>query len=183
MSEEPIERRELSPFEEALASLVPLANSRGRDELMFLAGRQSAQREPTAIHRSRFHNAWPLATAASLLIALASVWWGVQKPVQVVERVVRVTQPANQESLGGANRQQHDETVAPARPARSHLASAGWQNATGEARAYLRLRDQVVARGFESLPPPTEQENDMGHASSSFSEIRNRFLKSARQAY
>ncbi len=188
MSEEPIEKRELNPFETALASLAPAATTRGRDELMFLAGRlfaaqeRAAEREPMAPRGSQFRIAWPLATAASLLVALGGVWWGVQKPPQIVREVVRATEPTVQEPMIDVGSKQGVDLVAPVRSARSHSTSTAWHNATGEARVYLRLRDQLVAGDFESLSSP-DRTNELGHSSDSFSEIRNRILRSSRQTY
>lgn len=82
---------ELAAVEAILGSLTPSPSSAGRDRLMFLAGRASADRIPL-LRRHRLATwFWPCATSLSLLTAATfSILWAVGSKPEVVERMVYV---------------------------------------------------------------------------------------------
>lgn len=123
----------MKALEAGLAGLVP-ASGLNRDQLMFQAGKQSAARPGWL---------WPGATAAMALIALGlgalALRPGAAPPGRIVyvaikEKILVPAEPAN---------------VAPAMPAAS---AANEENDSLVQGSYLKLRNQVLQEGVDSLP-------------------------------
>jgi hypothetical protein len=187
MPEEPIDERKLSPLEADLASLVPRAATCDRDALMFQAGRAEGEQERAAATSWLGRSLWPLATAASMCLAMASTWWGFSKPPQIAERIASLAAPAAEPPAVVA-KTDSPQSASPT-PGRRMLAGmpysqrASWQHATGEARAYLQLRDQLVASGFEAFPLLPSRGNTDHIDSDSLRDIRKQFFRSPQQDY
>jgi len=116
---------ELAAVEAALGSLQPKSTALDRDRLMFLAGRAAAERKPTAW-------LWPLATAATTLVAITfGTMLATRDGPQVVERVVYV-RPT----------QQADKPPATSAELRTD---------------YLKLRRLVLLQGVDAMPEPVFQ--------------------------
>jgi len=121
MSQERL-KSELAALEASLAALTPRPSTVDRDRLMFLAGRASGA---SARRRGPASWLWPLATAASLLLAagLGTLAWlrEVDQPVAYV----------------------------PAAPTQDLLRTSA--ESTRWAADYLRLRNRVIDRGVDAV--------------------------------
>jgi len=119
-------------LEQALAALRPASAKIDRDRLMFLAGRTSARR------RSRLWQCAAGALAVALAAALSAALYARPAPREV-ERVVYVT----------VARPPAVPAEAPAAP----IATPEPGRWRGEPY-YLKLRDEVLAKGLDALPAP-----------------------------
>lgn len=115
---------ELSALEAALRGLTPTPAAIDRDRLLFRAGAESAR-------RPRYF--WPLATAASLVLAASQfLFLAMRAPT---ERVVYV---------------QVEKAPSPVK-----VPEIPWTPAPAlEQTAYLQLRRQILEKGVDSLPAP-----------------------------
>jgi hypothetical protein len=139
MSERPL-GPELAALESALLALAPAPAGINRDRLLFRAGQASASRRGWA---------WPAATAALALVAVAlgSAWLLRPGPPERVERVyVRV--PAGDKGIQASPM----ETPSPSRRADAAPLAPERGNEWDDTERYLKLRNQVIALGADSLP-------------------------------
>jgi len=131
---------DLAAVEASLAALPPFPSGIDRDRLVYLAGQAAAGALPGTKRRPAGW-LWPMATAASLLVAAAlGAMLAVRSQPEIVERLVVVRQPA--------------EPVAPA-PVAAHPAVETPLARSRPSRPpaeYLRLRDLVLSRGVDALP-------------------------------
>lgn len=138
---EPAHDPELASLREALARLRPAPDPIDLGRLLFRAGQASVPRRGWA---------WPCATAASALLAVALGAGLLLRPgPQTVEHVVVV----------------HDKpppAPPPEPPAREQPVPPAVARTTPDeadrgrgAGDYFRLREQVLARGADALPAPT----------------------------
>jgi len=130
---------ELAAIETVLRGLTPATETIQRDRLMYLAGRASAQRASSI---SRF--AWPLTTAALLLLSLTL---GARSMLSSgpVERIIYVDRPAH----GEQSMARLDSTMSPA------ASPARFQAPQGDQLNYMQLRNVVLTRGADSMPAPS----------------------------
>jgi hypothetical protein len=128
---------ELNALESALRGLTPSAQPLDRDWTMFRAGRASA---------ARYGWLWPLATAASTLVAvgLGIAWWAQSPRVKTVEHVVQVPPPPPAPEPAP-----QVEPTTPERPGASPLASVQEPPAT----RYEQLQENLLRWGLDGLPP------------------------------
>jgi hypothetical protein len=131
----------LRQIEAALRGLSPMGGRLDRDRLMYLAGQASAvgpeTRQSATGVASYTRFAWPLATAASLLMAMTLGVALIFSP-RAGERIVYVDRP----NAGGSAAM----VSFPSAPAdSSHAAGSDQDN-------YLQLRNLVLTRGVDALP-------------------------------
>jgi hypothetical protein len=150
---------ELAAFHAALERLTPAPDGINIARLLFRAGQLSAPRRSWA---------WPCATAASMMLAIALGSVLLLRPApQPAERIVTVYVPSpiapppqpepatpslangRRQPAGGAD-QPAGQPHQPADAGR-HLTSGGIPSGDGD---YLQLRRQVLAHGLDALPPP-----------------------------
>ena len=138
MSEERL-NEPLTTLEAALASLQWRPSSLDRGRVMYLAGQASVRGPKGALRTVRAGWLWPVATAASLLLAvgLGGVLLSSARP-PVVERVVYVPVERPPES-----------TAAPDSSPAAPVASRGSPLRTD----YLALRHLVLTRGVDEALP------------------------------
>lgn len=121
----------LDNFEAQLAALRPMASGIDRDALLFAAGRAAGATRTTRRY------AWPLATAASLLLAttFASLW--VREYHAIESTVVRAHSSPATEAIAAAVAEDEIPPVV-AKP-------------LGEA-SYFHLRQVALRDGVDALP-------------------------------
>ncbi len=133
MSEKRIDE-ELAATEVSLSSLTPAASRVDRDRLMFLAGRASAERNPTTRHRNVTTWLWPCTTAVSLLVAATSgLLWAAGGNVRIAERVMNASPNGPPATL--------DLPAVAASPSSSWL----WED--------RQLCQLLLEKGIDALPP------------------------------
>jgi hypothetical protein len=134
---------ELAAFHAALARLTPAPDGVNIARLLFRAGQLSAPRRSWA---------WPCATAASMMLAIALGSALLLRPApQPVERIVTVYVPA------ASQPPPQDQPAIPSTPEMPipHSPSASvWEGKEGSDGEYFQLRRQVLAHGLDALPPP-----------------------------
>jgi hypothetical protein len=132
MPESPLNDPALDALAGALRGLGPAPAGLDRDGLMFRAGRASAPRGW----------AWPLATAASTIVAafLGLLLWERPEPPRVIFVADRPQPPAPDERTPG--------------PAPDG-APGGWA-------LYLQLPERLARDGLDGLPPPPEAPSPEG---------------------
>lgn len=138
MSEERLSEA-LAAVEAGLASLQPRPSGLHRARVIYLAGQASVQGASAGSRTSRAGWLWPVATAASLLVAvtLAGVLLMSKAGSPAVERVVevRVDPPGESTDQGG------------------HLVAVSAESLEPPPRIdYLLLRRSVLAKGLDALP-------------------------------
>ncbi len=131
MSESEKPQNELSEFEATLRALLPLPSAVSRDEMMFRAGQASVERSPAAPPPRRW--LWPMATAASVLVAAMLGLMIGRNDREVIERIVHVPAPAANGEI---------ETLTQQTTSGPHSG----------APAYLSARNRILARGVDALP-------------------------------
>jgi hypothetical protein len=150
MSEERLSEA-LTAMEAGLASLQPKPSSLDRARVLYLAGQASVREAKAGSGKSRAGWLWPVATAASLLVAvtLAGVLLlgGARPPT--VERVVEVPVDPPEDSTGQ----------------RDHLLAASGESLGPPLRIdYLVLRRSVLTEGLDALPVAHETASPEGEA-------------------
>lgn len=181
MADEERNAQDVTELEAALASLSPRASRVDRDQLLYLAGRASA--EQTSVGNLRRPWLWPAATAvsASAAVVLAVLLLARPEP-RVVERIVYVPQP--REAEGQQNQKtSHDQPAplmadehvdsSPAVPATDPI----WSVTDGRGTNYLRLRQMVLASGVDALPAPAFSGSNLAEPPASYREMSDRLLK------
>jgi hypothetical protein len=177
--EEP-KNEEVKSLESALRSLTPIATSLDRDRLMYLAGQASVQPvRMNLLYRSR----WPLATAASIMLAALLGRATAPEQVQVVDRVVEVPVQFDQQNAD----EQEQFAQALQQPSQSDIDSSARELARYGVtelpldrevlRPYLRLRDQVVALGPDMLPALGSTRRAHTAGSDSYLEMRQGLIQ------
>jgi hypothetical protein len=130
--------RDRTSVEAALSSLHPAPTGVDRDRLMYLAGRAAADGSPGA-RRLLADWLWPVATAASLLLAVtfATMWVARGGP-----RIVYVERPAQaQKGVPQATAPPTEAAEPEPKPRQKR-----WRT------EYLQLRRLVTTRGVEAIP-------------------------------
>ncbi len=152
MSDKPLDR-ELNEFEARLATLRPAEARLVRDELMYQAGVRAAS------SASAMKWSWPLATAASTLIAIT---------LGVLLLTASRPNVARQEATPSASRgrAQNDKTV-PAAVGRLHHAHESDDGALQKLEqpySYGRLREIVLTEGVDAMPTAAFDSIEERHA-------------------
>ncbi len=140
---DPANNDELASFHAALARLTPTPDGINVAQLLFRAGQLSVPRRSWA---------WPCATAASMLLAIALGSMLLLRPgSQPIERIVTVHVPSTtqQPPQIEPSTATTNETPVPSLPPSS--ISEGKEASDGD---YFQLRRQVLAHGLDALPPP-----------------------------
>ncbi len=140
---------ELDALAASLKSLVPAPASLDRDRLMFDAGRASVtsrSQQSTFATLGNWSLAWPLATAALLLLSLSFGWRLIEVAGQP-ERIVYVERSAATHGEQTFAKHQFDmPSTSLAKPS---------------ANSYFALRARGLARGLDALPqPPADDAGD-----------------------
>jgi hypothetical protein len=152
MSSEPFEEKlsdELKSVEQALRGLTLAAGTIDRDRLMYLAGRASIERPISNFLRF----AWPLATAALLLLSLG-LSGGVLYLAGMKQQIVVVQRDAAPNTA----------MTAVSNPDNPAVPSAvNYQTAPSGGFNYMQLRNAVLVHGVDALPP--EPVNEAGSKS------------------
>jgi len=173
--EEP-QNEELNSLESALRTLKPAAASLDRDQIMYLAGQTSVQPAHGSFIR---RTAWPLATAASVMLAALLGRVTAPEQVHVVDRVVQIPAGIDKQQL------KDDEQFAQAVQSLPRTTSS-FEPAfhTSELplgrdllRPYVRLRDQVVALGPDMLPALGGGDQARAAAANSYGEMRQDLIQ------
>lgn len=139
MSEERL-NEPLATLEAALASLQWRTPSLDRDRLMYLAGQASVRRPKGALRTHRAGWLWPVATAASLLLAVTLGGMLLVSPrEQTIERMVYVPVDRPRDSAG-----------APGSITASLVELSGPPLRTD----YLALRSLVLTQGVDAWRMP-----------------------------
>jgi hypothetical protein len=129
----------LAAMEAGLASLQPKPSSLHRARVLYLAGQASVGGAKWASRNSRTSWLWPVATAASLLLAVAlasALLLGHARPT-TVERVVEVHVAPPEEVTDDSD----------------HLLAASIESLGPPPRIdYLVLRRSVLTHGLDALP-------------------------------
>ncbi len=126
---------EAQRIEAALASLAPAPAQLDRDEVMHAAGLAAANR------RAARYRSWSLlSTAALLFVSTGFAYLAATRPEPIV--VKEVVYAYTNVGLDGARVEQKSQT--PPAQAASHDHASELH--------YLRLRDQVLTHGIDSLP-------------------------------
>jgi hypothetical protein len=140
---EPANNTELTAFQTALERLTPTPDGIDIARLLFRAGQLSAPQRSWA---------WPCATAASMLLAVALGSVLLLRPApQPVERIVTVYVPAAPQQQQQAEPSAPSTGETPVPPPPSFPVSEGREGGDGD---YLQLRRLVLAHGLDALPPP-----------------------------
>jgi hypothetical protein len=127
---------ELAAFQAALARLTPAPDGISIARLLFQAGQLSARRRSWA---------WPCATAASMLLAVALGSALLLRPApQPVERIVTIQVPSAAVP---------PPPPEPAAPSTGETPVPSYPPNPGDGD-YLRLRREVLDHGVDALPPP-----------------------------
>ncbi len=136
---EPTHDDELAALQAALARLAPAPDGIDIGRLLFRAGQASVPRRNWA---------WPCATAASALLAVALGAALVFRPAPQPEvHIVKV-----KEYVPAAPPERHD-TEPPPPPSGARGVASDTEHLRGDSD-YLQLRREVLARGVDALPPP-----------------------------
>ena len=134
----------LDEFEQSLASLQPSGSGVNRDQLMFLAGRQSAQPAPTWAGVSA--RLWAASTMISSAAAVVMAVLLAVRPQPQPQTIVKYP-PAPAAETPSPQPAQY--VVAPSRDTGSD------QDAAPPVASYLRLRNQALTMGVDALPLPS----------------------------
>jgi hypothetical protein len=168
----------LRRIEAALRGLSPMGGRLDRDRLMYLAGQASAvgpeaqesatrvasyTDTPVKVAPAYKHYGWPLATAASLLLAMTLGGMLIFSP-RPGERIVYVEGPNASGSAAMVS-------FLPAPADSSHAASSEQNN-------YLRLRNLVLTRGVDAMPAENKASGQQrAEQTPSWPMLRQQFFK------